>query len=241
MRALIRDLEGVVLADVPSPTPGAGEVVVDVAYAGVCRTDLAVAAGVIAVAPRRVIGHELAGYLDGTPVTVIPFDAHGRWLGIDRDGAFAERVCVPAAQVIALPRTLPLVLGAYVEPVAAAMGALASIRAGDRVSIAGDGRIAELTARVVTAHGAHVVATRGSRADESFDVVIETAGDVASRLSRLRHGSFHAAIDWLHTRRIVVDDLLAEPQPLSAFDHVLAAARTSEARKQMFAIDGEHG
>jgi threonine dehydrogenase-like Zn-dependent dehydrogenase len=50
------------------------------------------------------------------------------------------------------------------------------------------------------------------------------------------HGSFTAAIDWLHEGRIAVDDLLAPPRPLDDYAQVFADARASEARKQMFAI-----
>ena len=265
MRALVRDERGVTLATRPVPVGSAGEVVVDVAYAGVCRSDLAVIDGSIAVEHGRVIGHELSGWLDGEPVTVIPFEG-ARWLGIDRDGAFAERVCVPASCVLRLPPAMSLVHGAYVEPVAAALGVLASIRANDRVLVAGQGRIAELTARVVAAFGAEVAR---SALHEAFDVAIEHTGDGAALVSSLRaggtlvlksrarrpiqldagelvardltvrgasHGSFTAAIDWLHARRIVVDDLLAPPRPLDDFARVLADAHASEANKQMFAI-----
>ena len=258
MRALVRDEGGVRLASRPAPT---SDVVVEVAYAGVCRSDLAVIDGAIAVEPGRVVGHELAGWAAGEPVTVIPFEG-ARWLGIDRDGAFAERVSVPARCVLPLPRTMSLVHGAYVEPVAAALGVLASIRAGDRVMVTGTGRIAELTRRVVVAFGAEL-------GEGVVDVVVETDGVAAGALSALRdggtlvlksrarrsieldagelvardltvrgasHGSFAAAIDWLHARRIVIDDLLAPPRPLEDFAQVLADARASEAAKQMFAI-----
>ena len=261
MRALIRDERGVVLMRPPKPVAQHGEVAVDVAFAGVCRSDLAVSDGEIVVAPGRVIGHELSGWIHGAPVTVIPF-ADGRWLGIDRDGAFADHVCVPAACVLPLPARMPLVLGAYVEPVAAALGVLGSIRHGDRVLVGGEGRIAELTRRVVTAFGANVC-------DGDADVAIEHAGDGAALLPALRrggtlvlksrahrrieldagelvardltvrgasHGSFEAAIDWLHSRRIVVDDLIAVPRPLEDFARVFGDAR-SEKQKQMFAID----
>lgn len=259
MRALVRDEGGVRLASRPAPTD---DVVVEVAYAGVCRSDLAVIDGAIAVAPGRVVGHELSGWVGGEPVTVIPFEGT-RWLGVDRDGAFAERVSVPARCVLPLPRSMSLVHGAYVEPVAAALGVLGSIARGDRVLVTGAGRIAELTRRVVLAAGAEI-------ADREVDVVVEHDGCVA--LSALRdggtlvlksrarrsitldagelvardltvrgasHGSFAAAIDWLHARRIVIDDLLAPPRPLEDFAQVLAAARASEAAKQMFAI-GAH-
>jgi L-iditol 2-dehydrogenase len=267
MHAVIRDGDRAVLATRPAPAARPGEVVVDVAYAGVCRTDLAVIDGTIAVEAGRILGHELSGWVDGVAVTVIPFD-DGWWLGVDRDGAFAEQVCVPASRVLALPRGMSLVHGAYVEPVAAALGVLPSIERGDRVLISGVGRIAELTARVVAACGAEPVraadAVRGG-----FDVAIEHDGDGGALLAGLRrggtlvlksrarctvgldagelvardltirgasHGSFAAAIDWLHARRITVDDLLAVPQPLADHASVLAAARASEARKQLFAI-----
>lgn len=281
MRGLIRGQRGIELASVAAPVAGADEVVVDVAYAGVCRTDLAVADGTIAVPAGRVIGHELAGWVGGEPVTVIPFVAcnacacvHGqrceqpRWLGIDRDGAFADHVTVPTRCVLPLPRGMSLVLGAFVEPVAAALGVLPAIARGARVLIAGSGRIAELTARVVAAHGASV--TREGAELRAFDVVIEHAGVTPSLLAALRsggtlviksraarvveldageivardltvrgasHGSFTAAIDWLHGGRILVDDLLAAPRGLDVYAEVLAAART-EQLKQLFALGG---
>ena len=261
MKALIRRSGGIALADIAPPT---GDAMIRVAFAGVCRTDLAVADGTIGVAEGRVLGHELSGWLDGEPVTVVPFDGAepARWLGVDRDGGFAELVCVPRASVIPLPRALPLAWGAYVEPVAAALGVLAVVERGTRVMIGGANRIAELTARIVAAVGA--VRVDGG----PCDVAIEHDGDGSALVSSLRrggtlvlksraaraialpagelvarelivrgvsHGSFAAAVDWLHTRRVRVDDLLAEPRPLAEYEAVLAAAR-GETRKQMFAI-----
>ncbi len=284
-RALRRGAGGVALVDGVPAVAGPGEVVVEVAYAGVCRTDLAVADGLIAVAPGRVLGHELSGWVDGAPVTVIPFAPCGacacirggrceapRWLGVDRDGAFADQVVVPAPSVLPLPVGLSLVLGAYVEPVAAALGVLPWITPGARVLVAGDGRIAALTARVIGAHGGEVVRAggRGALAPRSFDVVIEhggltpalvaaarsggvvlvrsrgaravelDAGELVARelsVHGVGHGSFTEAIDWLRSRRIIVDDLLAEPRSLEAYAEVLGAAR-DEQRKQMFVLAG---
>ena len=261
MMALVRRGGGIALAGIAVP---AGEAVVRVAYAGVCRTDLAVADGAIAVAEGRVLGHELSGWLDGEPVTVVPFTAGDapRWLGVDVDGGFAEHVAVPAAQVVRLPRDLPLVLGAFVEPVAAALGVLALVAPGMRVMIGGANRLAALTARVVAAAGAARVA------HGPCDVAIEHDGDARALIPHLRrggtlilksrarraielpagelvarelivrgvaHGPFAAAVDWLHARRIVVDDLLAAPRPLADFAAVLAAAR-GEVTKQLFAV-----
>jgi threonine dehydrogenase-like Zn-dependent dehydrogenase len=276
MRAVRRGERGVELARVRAPEARPGEVTVAVAYAGICRTDLAVADGEIEVTIGRILGHELSGRVDGEPVTVIPFSSSGAWLGVQRDGAFADRVCVPAECVLRLPTGMSLLAGAYVEPVAAALGVLASIERGMRVLVSGDGRIAELTARVIEAHGADVLRTApvapGDVAPGDValcDVAIEHDGVVEPLLAALRpggtlllksrrkrqlalpagdlvareltvrgvsHGSFAAAIDWLCTRRIEIDDLLAPPRPLEEFATVFAAARASETRKQMFAI-----
>jgi L-iditol 2-dehydrogenase len=294
MRAVVRDETGVTLARAADRAPGAGEVVIDVEFAGVCRSDLAVAGGAIAVARGRVLGHELAGRVRaigarvaglaiGDAVTVIPFAACGdcpacalgarcaqpRWLGVDLDGGFADQVSVAAPCVVPLPAGMSLLHGAYVEPVAAALGALAFVERGARVAVCGDGRIAELSARVLAAHGAVVTRATGALPGGGFDVVIEHGGEVPALLDALRpggtlvlksrahrlvaldagmlvardlsvrgasHGSFAAAVDWLATRRIAIDDLLAPPRPLEAFAEVFAAARASEQHKQMFAI-----
>ena len=253
MKALVRRGGRVELADVPVPS---GDAIVEVAFAGICRTDLAVASGELPVAEGRVLGHELSGWCDGVPVSVIPF-VGASWLGVDRDGAFAERVAVPRAALVPLPASLSMELGAYVEPVAAALAVLPFIQAGTRVVIGGTGRIAELTARVVVAAG-------GVRVDGDADVAIEHDGTVDLALLRDRgtlllksrarrhlalpagelvarelvvrgvsHGSFPDAVAWLHTGRIAVSDLLAPPRALADFAAAFAAP---EAKKQLFAI-----
>jgi threonine dehydrogenase-like Zn-dependent dehydrogenase len=212
MRAIVRDEGGARLAQVPEPVPAADEVVIDVAFAGLCRSDLAAIDGAIAVSPGRVLGHELAGRVHefggdvtglapGDRVTAIPFWRCGacaacaagarcgspRWLGVDADGAFAERVRVPAGCVVRLPDGLSLRRGAYVEPVAAALGVLPFLERGARVLVGGRGRIAELTARVAAAHGAEV-ARSAAEVGAGFDVVIEHGGDLAALAAMLRLG-----------------------------------------------------
>lgn len=296
MRAIVRDEVGARLARVPEPVPEADEVVIDVAFAGVCRSDVAAIDGAIEVAPGRVLGHELAGRVHefggevtglapGDAVAAIPFWRCGacaacaagarcgspRWLGVDADGAFAERVRVPASCVVRLPAGLSLRRGAYVEPVAAALGVLPFVERGARVLVGGRGRIAELTARVAAAHGAEV-ARSAAELGAGFDVVIEHGGDPAALAAMLRpggtlvlksrarrlvaldagelvarelvirgasHGSFEAAVNWLHGGIIAIDDLLAAPRPLEALAAVLAAERAGEEHKQMFAVAPE--
>jgi threonine dehydrogenase-like Zn-dependent dehydrogenase len=296
MRAIVRDRDGVKLALVTAPAPGPDEVVVEIAYAGVGRSDLAVADGTIVVSPGRVLGHELAGRVRqlgaavtdlavGDPVTVVPFSPCGVcascgaghrcpvpiWLGLARDGAFADRVRVPASMVLRLPPGLTLRRGACAEPIAAALGVLPYVERGARVLIVGHGRSAELTARVCAAHGAAVVRDRDDDiafATAGFDVAIEHGGELSALLPLLRpggslilrsrsrrlaldaselaardlllraasHGSFEAAIDWLRTGKLAIDDLLAPARPLESFAQLLAAERTGDSHKQMFAV-----
>lgn len=264
MQAVIRTAHGVALVERARPASErarAGDVVVEVAFAGVCRSDLAVADGAITVVPGRVLGHELSGHVNGAPVTVIPFEG-ARWLGIDRDGAFAQQIAVPAACVLALPPAMSLVHGAYVEPVAAALAVLRYVTAGDRVRVAGTNRIAELTRRVVSLGG-------GIVCDEGIvDVAIEHDGHAAALVPALRdggtlilksrarralalpadelvarelrivgasHGSFGQAIALLAEGRLAIDDLIAAPRALADFEQVFAAAR-AETQKQMFGV-----
>jgi D-arabinose 1-dehydrogenase-like Zn-dependent alcohol dehydrogenase len=71
--------EPLVLNEVPEPTPGPGEVVLDIKAAGLCHSDVGAMTdpGWLAIIPNRpiTIGHELIGSGDLTPVvTVITFD-----------------------------------------------------------------------------------------------------------------------------------------------------------------------
>jgi L-iditol 2-dehydrogenase len=173
-----------------------------------CRTDLHVAEGRLAVPLPRTLGHEVAGVVEQAPghgrfargdrVTLQPAVPCGEcvtcraegidadpprctrpsFLGVHRDGAFAELVVVPSCAVLPLPDSLSLQRGAYVEPVAAAMAVLrAPIARHERGLIYGDNRIAELTRRILVAHGFEriEVARDGAPLGESsFDFAIET-------------------------------------------------------------------
>src|SRR6188472_1596546 len=68
MRAVVLD-EGGRLAEreVPDPTPGPGEVIVEVGACGVCRTDLQIFQGDLPLRRRPVVlGHQVAGRIAGT-------------------------------------------------------------------------------------------------------------------------------------------------------------------------------
>ena len=185
MQALVRQGGRVALCRRPVPVPTADQVVVKVHAAGVCRTDLQVASGELLSADPVILGHEFAGEVAhmgsavsglelGQPVTAIPW-REGSMLGVQQDGAFAAFVCLHRSQLVTLPTRLSWRHGAYVEPVAAALGAVITPRPKGRILILGQGRIAALTARVLAlaAPDAHIeTALEGESA--SWDWVIET-------------------------------------------------------------------
>lgn len=211
MKAIVKG-SGLALRDVAARMPSPGEVRVRVAYAGVCRTDLYVADGHLPAPLPRILGHELSGttmdpapgFALGNRVTVRPYvrcercagcklaapEAEERApcaaperLGIERDGAFAEELVVPASMLLALPDALPLRTAAFVEPVAAALAVLrAPLPAGGRGLVPGEHRIAELTRRVLALHGWDVERCTDARGDVDF--AVETSHTVVGELVR---------------------------------------------------------
>jgi len=138
------------LETVESEPPGFGEIQIDVAYCGICGTDLHVYLGHMdqRIGNHRVIGHEMSGTVSalgkgvdgfavGEPVVVRPLDACGEcpscqrgfphvcqkltFLGLDTNGAFQQQWSVPAHTVHKLPTTLSLEHAALIEPVAVAV------------------------------------------------------------------------------------------------------------------------
>jgi 2-desacetyl-2-hydroxyethyl bacteriochlorophyllide A dehydrogenase len=130
--------------------PGRGQVAIEVAYTGICGTDLRIYRGEMddRVGPRAVMGHEMsgrvaavgegvAGWSVGRAVTVMPARScdrcvacqRGRYhicqamdlLGIDSPGAMQSIWNVPAELLFPLPATLSLDHAALVEPVAVAV------------------------------------------------------------------------------------------------------------------------
>jgi L-iditol 2-dehydrogenase len=179
MHAVVREAGVVGVRQRALPSLGPLDVLVRVRAAGICRTDLQVARGELGAVDPIVLGHELSGevvatgtnaeFPRGLPVSAIPWQEDS-WLGIDRDGAFATHVVLHRDQVLPLP-PMPWTHGAYVEPVAAALGADVAPQARSAV-VLGTGRIAELTARVLRLRGTDVVVTDEADGADA-DLVVE--------------------------------------------------------------------
>lgn len=182
-----------------SPT----DVLINVAVAGFCRTDMYVAQGRIASKDPLVLGHEFAGTVEkvgsdvthlraGDRVTVMPLFPHEQdvlrnglpsyaratMMGVHHDGAFSELAIAPAKSVYKLPDHVSFMQGAYMEPIAASMAVLnASIHAGQKGLVFGDNRISRLTERVLRAKGFDnitVCSSEDTLEDNAYDFVVET-------------------------------------------------------------------
>jgi 2-desacetyl-2-hydroxyethyl bacteriochlorophyllide A dehydrogenase len=167
--------------------PVEGEVRLDVAYCGICGTDLHIAHGTMdhRVQAPQVIGHEMsgrvaelgpgvAGFELGEPVVVRPLDtrdetpadkghAHiGRnlkFLGIDTPGAFQGSWTVPAFTLHRLPPEVDLKIAALTEPLAVACHDVrrAELLPGQTAVVIGGGPIGLLIALVAREAGARLV------------------------------------------------------------------------------------
>jgi threonine 3-dehydrogenase len=126
MRALVKAAPGpgMEVRDVPVPVCGPSDVLIKVHHAGVCGTDLHIwewdawARG--RLKPPVVIGHEFAGEIVcGHCLPCRTGDAHicrrTRIIGVDRDGAFAEFIAMPASNVMKLDG-IPTEIGAIMDP-----------------------------------------------------------------------------------------------------------------------------
>lgn len=167
-------------------SPGAGEVRLDVAFCGVCGTDVHIARGHMDHRVRipQVIGHEMSGrvaelgpgvegYEIGDPVVVRPLDTRAetpadkgfshicrglKFLGIDTPGAFQSSWTVPAFTLHRLPPTVDLRLAALVEPLAVAChdARRGEVAPDESVVVIGGGPIGLLVGLVARSEGADV-------------------------------------------------------------------------------------
>jgi len=196
MLTVICETPGVLRAqENPRPTRQANEVLVRVRRVGVCGTDLHIFTGNQPyLAYPRVMGHEISGTVEeapedsklsvGDPVFVMPYLSCGgciacrqgktnccvniQVLGVHRDGAFTEYLCVPAA-FVHKAKGVSLDQAAMVEFLSIGAHAVrrAEVKAGQRVLVVGTGPIGMAALLFAGLRGAQVTAldTRTERVE----------------------------------------------------------------------------
>ena len=235
MKALRVSNGSVSLDDIDRPHAN-GEALVRVVSSGICNTDLEIARGYAGF--TGTLGHEFVGIVEesddpnmiGSRVvgeinagcghchlcrSGDPRHCPDRTvLGIHgRDGAHAEYLKLPSANLLQVPNTVTNNEAVFAEPLAAAFGICEQVtfHSGDRIAVVGDGKLGILCARSlagltdgITIIGKHqkkldlaekygnvtgVLLSEVSGLDRSFDIVIEASGSesgISTALDLLR-------------------------------------------------------
>jgi len=202
MKAVVLGANSATLVETSMPTLQTSKsVLLKVTCAGVCKTDVWVAKGVIAGNLGYPLGHEFCGEVVQRGGDAEKFEltqqvavnpiipccqcddcrsghqnlcAYTTMLGIDHPGAFAEYVSVPESQCYAINGLSPT-LAAYAEPVAAALSIKQiEFACTDRVGLVGDDRISGLNRFVLKTMNVSIVEPS---ADHPVDTLIVTSTD----------------------------------------------------------------
>ena len=98
-------------AQFPDPVPGPGEVLIDVAASAVNRADLLQAAGLYPVPPGAspILGMECSGVIAALGAGVYGWQVGDRVCALLAGGGYAQKVVVPAVQVLPVPAGVDLV------------------------------------------------------------------------------------------------------------------------------------
>ena len=221
MKALVFDNK-LAMKEIPDPEPGPGEALIRVLMAGICKTDAEIIQGYMNY--TGVLGHEFVGVVHQSPDPELlgkrvvgeinsgcgrcaycrngleRHCPHRTVLGIQgRNGAFAEYLALPQANLVPLPENLSNEKAVFTEPLAAALEILDQVKIlpSDRVLVIGDGKLGLLVSMVLNLTGCDtlLVGKHPGKLDlfgrmggkvltvdaltertEEFDVVIEASG-----------------------------------------------------------------
>jgi L-iditol 2-dehydrogenase len=185
------------LCDMPEPAPADHEVKLEISHCGICGTDLHILHDTFRNFPPVILGHEFVGHvieegaavrgcvdrsaryavLGATAVTCgrcgscrsgdFMFCRGRRGMGHGVHGGFTRYACVRPDQLFRLDESVPEEEGALVEPLAAAVHAVAEItevRPGDIALVSGPGPMGLLCLLVLVHHGIRTIVA-GTTAD----------------------------------------------------------------------------
>ncbi|MCB9857880.1 MAG: alcohol dehydrogenase catalytic domain-containing protein [Phycisphaerales bacterium] len=220
MKALqIHDLK-IHVGEIPIPEPGENDVLIRVRLAGVCATDLEIGRGYAGF--NGTLGHEFVGIVERGPAALKDKRVVGEIncvcgkcdmctsglanhcrrrsvVGIvNRDGAFAEYLTLPARNCHIVPDAISDEQAVFVEPLAAALQVMQQVKIEPRMQVAvlGTGRLGLLVSQVLAKRKCSLTAIgrnpntmrfldrKGIRTSllddvksrEAFDVVVDCTG-----------------------------------------------------------------
>lgn len=163
------DEDVLTLADVDEPVLGPGEVLIEVAAAGVNRADLMQRQGFYPPPPgaSEIPGLEVSGRIAALGDGVSEWRVGDEVCALLTGGGYAERVAVPAGQVLPRPEGVTLLEAAALPEVACTvwsnLAMTAHLRAGELfLQHGGSSGIGTMAIQVAKAIGARVAVTAGS-------------------------------------------------------------------------------
>jgi putative PIG3 family NAD(P)H quinone oxidoreductase len=170
-------------AEVPDPVCGPGEVIVDVAATAVNRADLMQRQGFYPPPPGAsdILGLECSGVVSEVGEGVTGWSVGDEVCALLSGGGYAERVAVPAGQLLPRPAGVELATAAALPEVVCTVWSnvflLAGLTRGDTFLVhGGSSGIGTMAIQLAARAGARVVTTAGSRA--KLDVCRELGAEV---------------------------------------------------------------
>jgi putative PIG3 family NAD(P)H quinone oxidoreductase len=179
VRAVLADGAGgpevLAVREVPDPEPSAGEVVLDVAAAGLNRADLLQRQGFYPPPPGAsdVLGMECSGTVSAVGAGVEGWEVGDQACALLSAGAYATQVAVPVGQLMPVPEGIDLVAAAALPEVAATVWSnvfmLAALQPGEVLLVhGGAGGIGSFAIQLATRLGARVLTTAGTAEKRDF-------------------------------------------------------------------------
>ena len=157
------------VGDFPDPTPGPGEVVIDVVASAVNRADTLQRMGFYPPPPgvTDVLGLECSGRISALGAEVAGWTVGDEVCALLSGGGYAERVAVPAGQVMPIPIGITLNDSASLPEVACTVWSnvfmTAGLKQGEVLLVhGGAGGIGTFAIQLASALGARVFATAGT-------------------------------------------------------------------------------
>ncbi len=161
--------EALTIAELPDPEPGPGEVVLDVVASAVNRADLLQRRGFYPPPPGAsdVIGLECSGLVAAVGPGVSGWSVGDEACALLSGGGYAEKVAVPAGQLMRVPAGVDLATAASLPEVACTVWSnvmlVGHLRPDETFLVhGGAGGIGSFAIQLAAALGARVVTTAGS-------------------------------------------------------------------------------
>jgi putative PIG3 family NAD(P)H quinone oxidoreductase len=170
-------------AEVPDPVAGPGEVIIDVAATAVNRADLMQRQGFYPPpkGASEILGLEASGVISEVGEGVTDWSVGDEVAALLSGGGYAERVAVPAGQLLPRPAGVELATAAALPEVTATVWSnvflLAGLRRGENFLVhGGSSGIGTMAIQLAARAGARVFTTAGTTA--KLDVARELGADV---------------------------------------------------------------